>query len=531
MQSLGTAGGAGVGHGAGGAEPARASRVEELSRGDALLTPGAFRRTALLDVTSPRAGRARCPPRRSCTSARRPSGHGCGPWTARCSGCGWRRRCRCGSATGCCCAIPGARRVLGADVRDVDPPELRRRGRRPAAGRRAGGPGRRERRGRGGPRPPPGGARRRLRRHGLAGARRRDGARAVAAGAPAWSTGWPARLPAPWPRTGTAHPLEPGPPAEVVRRVLDLPGRRTAGRRGPARRWSCGRGGWSTAAAGLPAAVQRAVDGVRARLAADPFAAPEAGDLAAAGLGRAGTGGGGAERAAGAGRGRRSTWRRGSRRRRGRGWPTSRSRSPSARHGRPGEPAAGSPCRSWSGSTPAASPPAARQQPPPVLRGPTTKVQLNRHWWGCVMGGSGGPSGSEVCHGVVRILRCVDRGPAGRCGARRRRPGRPVDAADHRVGLRRRVGVAGGAQRHDPPSRGNGDRRRGTSPSTASSWGAATPAAGSGSTAPATPDRRLHGRRQRRVGHPAGRDVVRLHGRHPATAAVRPGRAGSARAG
>ena len=33
------------------------------------------------------------------------------------------------------------------------------------------------------------------------------------------------------------------------------------------------------------AAVQRAVDGVRARLAADPFAAPEAGDLTAAGLG------------------------------------------------------------------------------------------------------------------------------------------------------------------------------------------------------------------------------------------------------
>jgi selenocysteine-specific elongation factor len=38
-------------------------------------------------------------------------------------------------------------------------------------------------------------------------------------------------------------------------------------------------------AAALPAAVQQAVDAIRARLADDPFAAPEAGDLTAAGLG------------------------------------------------------------------------------------------------------------------------------------------------------------------------------------------------------------------------------------------------------
>jgi selenocysteine-specific elongation factor len=38
-------------------------------------------------------------------------------------------------------------------------------------------------------------------------------------------------------------------------------------------------------AAGLPPAVQRAVDDIRTRLSADPFAAPEAGELAAAGLG------------------------------------------------------------------------------------------------------------------------------------------------------------------------------------------------------------------------------------------------------
>jgi selenocysteine-specific elongation factor len=40
-----------------------------------------------------------------------------------------------------------------------------------------------------------------------------------------------------------------------------------------------------TAAAGLPPQVQRAVDAIRARLAAEPFAAPEAHDLTAAGLG------------------------------------------------------------------------------------------------------------------------------------------------------------------------------------------------------------------------------------------------------
>jgi selenocysteine-specific elongation factor len=38
-------------------------------------------------------------------------------------------------------------------------------------------------------------------------------------------------------------------------------------------------------AAALPPAVQRAVDEIRARLAADPFAAPEAPDLVDAGLG------------------------------------------------------------------------------------------------------------------------------------------------------------------------------------------------------------------------------------------------------
>jgi selenocysteine-specific elongation factor len=41
----------------------------------------------------------------------------------------------------------------------------------------------------------------------------------------------------------------------------------------------------AASAVALPPAVQRAVDAVRRRLADDPFGAPEAGELAAAGLG------------------------------------------------------------------------------------------------------------------------------------------------------------------------------------------------------------------------------------------------------
>jgi selenocysteine-specific elongation factor len=178
---------------------------------------------------------------------------------------------------------PGARRVFGADVRDVDPPELRRRG---AARSRAVELAEQ----------PPGeaGARAVLARRRFV--RRSD---FVAMGWPvppdvpavgAWlvAPGLLTELARRVPRLVAAHrqlhPLEPGPPAEVVRRELDLPdaellavvvrpplalrdGRVTAG------------------AAALPPAVQRAVDGIRARLADAPFAAPEAGDLVAAGLG------------------------------------------------------------------------------------------------------------------------------------------------------------------------------------------------------------------------------------------------------
>jgi selenocysteine-specific elongation factor len=178
---------------------------------------------------------------------------------------------------------PGTRRVLGADVRDVDPPELRRRGagRRRAAELAAQPPG-------------------------------TDGAaadlvrRRVVRAADFAAMGWPvppgavrigpwlvaegvldelaARVPALVAEHRKRHPLAPGPPGEVVRRALDLPDADlvTAVVRPPL---ALRDGRVVAAVADLPPHVQRAVDAIRARLAADPFAAPEAGDLAAAGLG------------------------------------------------------------------------------------------------------------------------------------------------------------------------------------------------------------------------------------------------------
>jgi selenocysteine-specific elongation factor len=81
-----------------------------------------------------------------------------------------------------------------------------------------------------------------------------------------------------------AHPLEPGPPTEVVRRELGLPDAELlpAVVRPPL---VLREGRVVDGSTDLPPAVQRAVDAIRTRLAADPFAAPEAGDLTAAGLG------------------------------------------------------------------------------------------------------------------------------------------------------------------------------------------------------------------------------------------------------
>ncbi|HYH25971.1 MAG TPA: SelB C-terminal domain-containing protein, partial [Blastococcus sp.] len=93
-----------------------------------------------------------------------------------------------------------------------------------------------------------------------------------------------ARVPDVVSRYRRLRPLEQGPPAEVVRRALDLPDADLVA--GLVRSPLALRGGRVVdAAAELPPSVQRAVDGILARLAADPFAAPEAPDLAAAGLG------------------------------------------------------------------------------------------------------------------------------------------------------------------------------------------------------------------------------------------------------
>jgi selenocysteine-specific elongation factor len=168
-------------------------------------------------------------------------------------------------------------------VRDVDPPELRRRG---AARSRAAELAEQ----------PPGeaGARADLTRRRFV--RRTDfvamgwpvPAEATAVGpwliAPGLADELAARVPQVVARYRQLRPLEPGPPVAVLRSALELPdvelvpvlvrpplalrdGRVVAG------------------AAALPPAVQQAVDAIRARLADEPFAAPEAGDLTAAGLG------------------------------------------------------------------------------------------------------------------------------------------------------------------------------------------------------------------------------------------------------
>jgi selenocysteine-specific elongation factor len=264
----------------------RGVAIDELHRGDALLTPGAFRRTALVDVVL--------------------TGEAGGPLPAEpvvhvgSATVGARLRPLEGEAVRLRLATPlplrigdrlllrdpGARRVLGADVRDVDPPELRRRG---AARQRAAELAAQ-----------PGGA------VGTAGAVAYLARRRVVRAEDLAAMGWPvpagatvhglwlmapgladdlaARLPRAVAAYRKSHPLEPGPPAEVVRRVMDLPDAEllTALVRPPLELRD---GRVVDGAVALPPEVQRAVDGVRARLAEDPFAAPEAPELVAAGLG------------------------------------------------------------------------------------------------------------------------------------------------------------------------------------------------------------------------------------------------------
>ena len=261
----------------------RGVAVEDLARGDALLTPGAFRATDVVDVTLTRAPEERLPAGlvvhvgSAAVAARvRPLE-------------GTAVRLRLAAALPLrvgdrlLLRDPGARRVLGADVRDVAPPELRRRG---AARQRA--------------------AALAAQPAGPSGAEADLARRRVVRAADFAAMGWPvppdadrvgpwlvapglldqlaAALPAVVAAHRSAHPLEAGPPVAVVRRELDLPDDelvRAVVRPPLALR----EGRVAAASAGLPPAVQRAVDAVRARLAEDPFAAPDAEQLAAAGLG------------------------------------------------------------------------------------------------------------------------------------------------------------------------------------------------------------------------------------------------------
>ena len=261
----------------------RGVAVEEISRGDALLTPGAFRSTAEVDVTLSGVPEGRLPGK--------PVVH-VGSATV-----GARLRPLDGSAVRLrldaalplrigdrlLLRDPGTRLVLGADVRDVDPPELRRRG---AARQRA--------------------AELSAQPAGTAGAAAELARRRIVRTADFTAMGWAvpegadergpwllapgladalaARLPDVVTRYRALRPLEPGPPAEVVRRALELPGAELVP--GLVRAPLALRDGRVVdGAAELPPAVQRAVDAVRTRLAADPFAAPEVPELAAAALG------------------------------------------------------------------------------------------------------------------------------------------------------------------------------------------------------------------------------------------------------
>ncbi len=261
----------------------RGVAVEDLSRGDALLTPGAFRDTAEVDVVLAREPEDRLPAEAVLHVGSAAVAVRVRPLE------GTALRLRLASALPLrvgdrvLLRDPGARRVLGADVRDVAPPELRRRG---AARQRA--------------------AELEEQDTGSAGATADLTRRRIMRADDFTAMGWPvpddAVRAGPWllapglvetlarrvPGLVAAHrqayPLEPGPPVAVVRRELDLPDDdlvRLAVRPPLALR----EGRVVVAAAGLPPAVQRAVDAIRARLAGDPFAAPDAEELRAARLG------------------------------------------------------------------------------------------------------------------------------------------------------------------------------------------------------------------------------------------------------
>jgi selenocysteine-specific elongation factor len=257
--------------------------VNELSRGDALLTPGAFGRTDVVDVTLTAEPEAQLPAEPVVHVGSATVGARLRPLD------GTAVRLRLGGplplrvGDRLLLRDPGTRHVFGADVRDVQPPELRRRG---AARRRA--------------------AELVAQPVGAAGAAADLARRRVVRAGDFAAMGWPvppgATRHGPWlmaegladdlagrvpdvvTRYRKLRPLEPGPPVEVLRRALDLPDPDLVSAVvRPPLILQDGRVVDGTAL--LPAEVQHALDSIRARLAADPFAAPEAPDLVAAGLG------------------------------------------------------------------------------------------------------------------------------------------------------------------------------------------------------------------------------------------------------
>ena len=261
----------------------RGVAVEDLSRGDALLTPDAFRLTDVVDVTLGAEPGERLPAEPVVHVGSATVGARLRPLDGAAVRLRLTRALPLRVGDRLLLRDPGTRRVLGADVRDVDPPELRRRG---AARQR--------------------GAELAAQPDGSAGAAADLARRRVVRAADFAAMGWPvppgaseqggwlmapgladelaARVPDVVSRYRRLRPLEQGPPAEVVRRALDLPDADLVA--GLVRSPLVLRGGRVVdGAAELPPSVQRAVDGILARLAADPFAAPEAPDLAAAGLG------------------------------------------------------------------------------------------------------------------------------------------------------------------------------------------------------------------------------------------------------
>ncbi|SDO58795.1 selenocysteine-specific translation elongation factor SelB [Klenkia soli] len=256
----------------------RGVAVEDISRGDALLTPDAFRSTGELDVVLVHPAQrlpaelvvhvgsatvaARVRPLDDATVRLRLGG----PLPLRV---GDRLLLR----------DPGTRTVHGADVADVDPPELRRRGaaRVRAADLTAGWDADADL------------ARRQvvLRSEFVAmGWPVPSGATEVGRWllAPGLADELAARVPAVVARYRQLRPLEPGPPTAVLRSALELPDAELVA--GLVRPPLALRDGRVVATdSGLPEPVQRAVTGVLARLAVEPFAAPDTEALAAAGLG------------------------------------------------------------------------------------------------------------------------------------------------------------------------------------------------------------------------------------------------------